>query len=108
MSKKSIMSIEDASAYYKKYGDENDNDDSQALIDPTIAECYLSFSKLLQSEMRRLDKRDSAILQQKMSISIKKNVSIREKQGPNIGPDQSLGSRFQLSSKLSENKRYKE
>ena len=94
MPRLSIMSIEDASGYYKKYGEDN-ADDSQAFIDPTIAECYLSFSKLLQSELRRLDKRDSYILQKKMSISIKKNVSAREKLGGS--GDQSLSLRYQMS-----------
>jgi hypothetical protein len=53
----------DASLYYKRYDDDGkNNNESQSLMDHPIAECYLSFSKLLQSEMRHLDKRESTIL----------------------------------------------
>jgi hypothetical protein len=90
VSKRTIGSLEDASAYYKRYGD--DNEDSISLMDPSIAECYISFSKLLQSEMRRLDKRDSSILQSKMSISVKRHVTNRE------GTDTSLAFRYKNSS----------
>ena len=37
----------------------------------------MNFSKLLQSEMRQHDKRNSSIMQGKISISMKKNLSMR-------------------------------
>jgi hypothetical protein len=59
-----MMSVEDASVYYKRYDDNEiePSNDSQNFIDPSIAECYLSFSKILQSELRKFDKRESSIL----------------------------------------------
>jgi hypothetical protein len=44
-----MMSVEDASVYYKRYDDNEiePSNDSQNFIDPSIAECYLSFSKIL-------------------------------------------------------------
>ena len=42
-----------------------------------VGECYMNFSKLLQSEMRQHDKRNSSIMQGKISISMKKNLSMR-------------------------------
>lgn len=53
----------DAADYYRNYGEtEEKNDPSHILNGNIVGECYLNFSKLLQSEMRKLDKRDSSIL----------------------------------------------
>ena len=43
--------------------------ESQAIYlnDNLVGECYLGFSKLLQSELRRMEKRDSTILSNRMS-----------------------------------------
>lgn len=62
----------DAADYYRKY---EDNDHTHQLSYNVVGECYLNFSKLLQSEMRKLEKRDSSILSQKMSLSLKKSNS---------------------------------
>lgn len=66
----------DAADYYRKYDATTENDNShQHLGFNVVGECYLNFSKLLQSEMRKLEKRDSSILSQKMSLSTKKSNS---------------------------------
>lgn len=64
----------DATNYYKRQDEETHATD-------IVGECYLNFSKLLQSEMRNLDKRNSQILETKMSISLKKSVSLRSRGG---------------------------
>ena len=58
-------SVMDATDYYKKYNETDDN--SQSFAPNFIGECYLGLSKLLQSEYRHLDKRDSNILQGKFN-----------------------------------------
>lgn len=73
-SNKTSMHV-DAAEYYRNYDNADDCGDieSQSMATKVVGECYLNFSKLLQSEMRHLDKRDSSILQSKMSLNTKKS-----------------------------------
>eukprot|EP00347_Sterkiella_histriomuscorum_P021471 403333864 len=70
----------DAAEYYSKYNEVGDN--SISLIASFIGECYIGFTKLLQSEFRQFDRRDSSILQNKLNSSIKvgnqDSISIRD------------------------------
>lgn len=73
--------IHDGRDYYKNYEEERTGSlieekkggpssrDSQMIYfnDNLVGECYLGFSKLLQSELRKYEKRDSTILSNRMS-----------------------------------------
>ena len=89
----------DATDYYRKYNTKEDKHESHSIIGVLVGECYLNFSKLLQSEMRQFDKRDSSILQKKMSIHVKKNLSSRTK------VESRHSSRFEFSTNLSDKRK---
>jgi hypothetical protein len=67
-----LNALIDASDYYKQYEDKYSN-----ITGNLVGECFIGFSKLLQSELKKFDKRDSQILQNKMSFSFKSQTSLR-------------------------------
>ncbi|CDW82182.1 UNKNOWN [Stylonychia lemnae] len=74
VNKKSKTSvIIDGADYYKKYNEIEDN--SRSLAFNFVGECYLGISKLLQSEYRNYDRRDSNILQGQLNKSLKQSHS---------------------------------
>jgi hypothetical protein len=66
--------IRDAKDYYRDYEDKNNNSSKMGenshnrdsvnmlLSDDLVGECYVGFSKLMQSELRKQEKRNSNIL----------------------------------------------
>ncbi|CDW79777.1 UNKNOWN [Stylonychia lemnae] len=62
----------EAKDYYKSY---SKVDDRLATETDLVGECYLGFSKLLQSEYRQYERKESFILQNKMSFVYKQNLS---------------------------------
>jgi hypothetical protein len=60
----------DALDYYRRYNDDSlkDHDEDEDYLDNINGECYIGFSKLLQTELRLFDRRDSYMLSNKMSL----------------------------------------
>ncbi len=57
--------VRDAKDYYRDYDDKvGSNHDSVQILtnDDLVGECYVGFSKLMQSELRKQEKRNSTIL----------------------------------------------
>lgn len=71
-----------------------------------LGECYINFSKLLQSELRSVDKRQSTILQKKMSLSMKKQTSLRSSNRGGL-LSATAKAQFELSVNLNEQKAQK-
>ena len=81
--------MRDARDYYRDYddsgkisinkgGDNTDNRESVNLLiaDDLVGECYVGFSKLMQSELRKQEKRNSNILQNRISNSNRLSNSV--------------------------------
>jgi hypothetical protein len=67
--------MKDAIQFYKNYNphrgsycDDDQDEDDEFLSDLT-AECYIGFQKLLKTELRIFDRRDSFIMRNSMSMS---------------------------------------
>lgn len=73
----SKMSLPDATEYYKRY--QNNENSSKTFNLDLIGDSYIGISKLLQIEYRFYEKRDSAILQKNLSMSLKKRSSSSSK-----------------------------
>jgi hypothetical protein len=62
--------VREAKDYYRDYDDNRkSNHDSVQILnnDDLVGECYVGFSKLMQSELRKQEKRNSTILQNRLS-----------------------------------------
>jgi hypothetical protein len=56
--------VQDGKGYYQNYEEERSARDSAAILmnDDLVGECYVGFSKLMQSELRKQERRNSNIL----------------------------------------------
>ena len=63
LNQKDLSGLSDATNYYRHYDSENC---SFSFAGNLIGDCYLGFSKLIQTELRLYEKRDSFILQNKV------------------------------------------
>lgn len=56
--------VQDGKGYYQNYEEERSARDSVAMLmnDDLVGECYVGFSKLMQSELRKQERRNSNIL----------------------------------------------
>jgi hypothetical protein len=63
--------VQDGKGYYQNYEEERSARDSVAMLmnDDLVGECYVGFSKLMQSELRKQERRNSNILQNRLSQS---------------------------------------
>jgi hypothetical protein len=83
--------VRDAKDYYRDYdnsskhmpgetSNKTNRESVNALLsDDLVAECYVGFSKLMQSELRKQEKRNSNILQNRLSNSNRLSHQVGDK-----------------------------
>eukprot|EP00347_Sterkiella_histriomuscorum_P013888 403362980 len=108
----STLIIKDAKQYYRNY---DQNDVSPHIESDLIGECYVGFSKLLQTEYRQFEKKEAFILSKKMSFNYNQNLSQSMVQkGSNqtnkfkLELQQDLSSKNALNKMKTERKNYEE
>ena len=82
--------MKDAKDYYRDYDDnqarpsliKDNRESAQLLTDNLVGECYVGFSKLMQSELRKQEKRNSNILQNRLSNTNRLSNSVDKAHRP--------------------------